>query len=84
MVKSGNNVKSACFCHVLRHNSAIFEDIDLKFLYTFFLVIPIYQLLTYIPSFKEKKKFRGNILKKEKILTILKIFEIFKSEIAVF
>ena len=30
-VKSWNDVKSACFWHVLCHISAIFEDIDLKF-----------------------------------------------------
>ena len=30
-VKSRNDVKSACFLHVLCHISAIFEDIDLKF-----------------------------------------------------
>ena len=30
-VKSRNDVKSACFWHVLCHISAIFEDIDLKF-----------------------------------------------------
>ena len=29
-VKSRNDVKSACFWHVLRYISAIFEDIDLK------------------------------------------------------
>ena len=29
--KSRNDVKSACFWHVLCHISAIFEDIDLKF-----------------------------------------------------
>ena len=30
-VKSRNDVKSACFLHVLCYISAIFEDIDLKF-----------------------------------------------------
>ena len=30
-VKSRNDVKSACFWHVLCYISAIFEDIDLKF-----------------------------------------------------
>ena len=30
-VKSRNDVKSACFRHVLCHISAIFEDIDLEF-----------------------------------------------------
>ena len=30
-VKSRNDVKSACFGHVLCYISAIFEDIDLKF-----------------------------------------------------
>ena len=31
VVKSQNYVKSACFWHGLYHNSAIFEDIELKF-----------------------------------------------------
>ena len=40
-VKYRNEVKSACFSHVLCHISAIFEDIDLKFVHIFMRHCPL-------------------------------------------
>ena len=40
MVKSPNNVKSACFRHVLLDNSAIFEGMDLKLCTHIHLTLP--------------------------------------------
>ena len=61
-VKSRNDVKSACFLHVLCYISAIFEDIDLK------LCTHIHETL---PSnicygFLKILILRGKILKKKK------------------
>ena len=82
-VKSRNDVKSACFLHVLCHISAIFEDIDLKF------CTHIHQLLpsNILSGFLKILILRGEILKKKKIVKIFENFEKFstfsKSEIAV-
>ena len=61
-VKSRNDVKSACFWHVLCHISAIFEDIDLKF------CTHIYQLLpsNILSGFLKILILRGKILEKKK------------------
>ena len=61
-VKSRNDVKSACFWHVLCHISAIFEDIDLKF------CTHIYQPLTsnILSGFLKILILRVKILKKKK------------------
>ena len=60
MVKSRNDVKNVCFRHVLCHNSAIFEHIDLK------LCTHIHQPLPsnkfYVFS-KKKKYFEGENVK---------------------
>ena len=65
-VKSRNDVKSACFRHVLCHISVIFEDIDLKF------CTHIYQLLpsNILSGFLKILILRGKILKKKKIVKI--------------
>ena len=61
-VKSRNDVKSACFLHVLCHISAIFEDIDLKF------CTRIHQplLSNILSGFLKILILRGKILKKKK------------------
>ena len=62
MVKSRNDVKSACFLDVLCHISAIFEDIDLKF------CTHIHQPLTsnILYGFLKILILRGKILKSKK------------------
>ena len=75
--------KFGCFQHVLCHNSAIFEDIDLKF------YIHIHQPLPFniLHVFFENFVFKGKMFRKYKILRIFFIFLEFskfdKSEIAV-
>ena len=61
-VKSRNDVKSACFLHVLCYISAIFEDIDLKFCTHIHETLPsnIYY------GFLKILILRGKILKKKK------------------
>ena len=70
-VKSRNDVKNACFLHVLCYISAIFEDIDLKF------CTHIHETLRSNISYGFLKILilRGEILKKKK--KMLKILEIF-------
>ena len=69
--KSRNDVKSACFLHVLCYISAIFEDIDLKF------CTHIHETLSsnICYGFLKILILRGKILKKKK--KMLKILEIF-------
>ena len=76
--------KFGCFQHVLCHNSAIFEDIDLK-LYTH-----IHQPLpsNILHAFLKNFVFKGNMFRKYKILGIFYYFfrnfsKFEKSEIAV-
>ena len=83
-IKSRNDVKSACFLHVLCHISAIFEDIDLKF------CTHIYQPLSsnIFSVFFENFDFEGeNFEREKKIVENFGNFEEFskfsKSEIAV-
>ena len=75
-VKSRNDVKSACFLHVLCHISAIFEDIDLKF------CTHIHQPFSsniYVRFF-ENFDFEGENFEKEKKLSkILKILKNFQN-----
>ena len=61
-VKSRNDVKSACFLHVLCYISAIFEDIDLKF------CTHIHETLPYniCYGFLKILILRGKFLKKKK------------------
>ena len=61
-VKTRNDVKSACFLHVLCYISAIFEDIDLKFVHIFMR----HYSLTYVTVFLEKKLFGEKLFRKEK------------------
>ena len=60
--KSRNDVKSACFLHVFRHISAIFEDIDLK------LCVHIHQplLSNVLYVFFENFDFEGGNFEKRK------------------
>ena len=60
--KVANDVKSACFLHVLCNISAIFEDIDLKFCTHIHETLP--SNICY--GFFEIFDFEGNILKKKK------------------
>ena len=69
-VKSRNDVKSACFLHVLCYISAIFEDIDLKFCTHIHETMP--SNICY--GFLKISILRGKILKKKK--KMLKILEI--------
>ena len=72
-VKSRNDVKSACFLHVLCYISAIFEDIDLKFCTHIHETLPsniCYGFLKFLI-------LRGEFLKKKK--KMLKILEIFRN-----
>ena len=77
-VKSRNDVKSACFWHVLCHISAFFEDINLKF------CTHIYQPLSssILSGFLKILILRGKILKKKKkcwqFWKFWGIFKIFK------
>ena len=61
-VKSRNDVKSACFLHVLCYISAIFEDIDLKFCTHIHETLP--SNICY--GFLNILILRGKILKKKK------------------
>ena len=61
-VKSRNDVKSACFLHVLCYISAIFEDIDLKFCTHIHETFP--SNICY--GFLKILVLRGKILKKKK------------------
>ena len=77
-VKSRNDVKSACFLHVLCYISAIFEDIDLKFCTHIHETLPsniCYGFLIILI-------LRGKILKKKKkcrkFWKCLEIFNILK------
>ena len=75
-VKSRNDVKSACFLHVLCYISAIFEDIDLKFCTHIHETLP--SNIWYV--FLKILILRGKILKKKKkMLTILEIFGNFQN-----
>ena len=74
-VKSRNDVKSACFLHVLCYISAIFEDIDLKFCTHIHETLP--SNICY--GFLKILIFRGKILKKENKLKILEIFGNFQN-----
>ena len=69
-VKSRNDVKSACFLHVLCYISAIFEDIDLKFCTHIHETLPsnIYY------GFLKILILRGKILKKKKNVENFEIF----------
>ena len=82
-VKSRNDVKSACFLHVLCYISAIFEDIDLKFCTHIHETLP--SNICY--GFLKILILRGKILKKKKNVENFGIFwnfsKISKSEIAV-
>ena len=74
-VKSRNDVKSACFLHVVCYISAIFEDIDLKFCTHIHETLP--SNICY--GFLKILILRGKILKKKKkILKILDFFGISK------
>ena len=74
-VKSRNDVKSACFLHVLCYISVIFEDIDLKF------CTHIHETLSsnICYGFLKILILRGKILKNKKMLKILEIFGNFKN-----
>ena len=61
-VKSRNDVKSACFLHVLCYISAIFEDIDLTFCTHIHETLP--SNICY--GFLKILILRGKILKKKK------------------
>ena len=75
-VKSRNDVKSACFLHVLCHISAIFEDIDLKFCTHIHQPLPT----NILSGFLKISILRGKILeKKKKLLKILKIWRNFQN-----
>ena len=82
-VKSRNDVKSACFGHVLCHISAIFEDIDLKFCAHIHQPLPSNILY----GFLKILILRGEILKKKKNVENFGNFwefsKFWKSEIAV-
>ena len=74
-MKSRNDVKSACFLHVLCYISVIFEDIDLKFCTHIHETLP--SNICY--GFLKILILRGKILKKKnKMLKILKFLGIFK------
>ena len=74
-VKSRNDVKSACFLHVLCYISAIFEDIDLKYCTHIHETLP--SNICY--GFLKILILRGKILKKKKkMLKMLDFFGIFK------
>ena len=77
-VKSRNDVKSACFLHVLCYISAIFEDIDLKFCTHIHATLP--SNICY--GFLKILILRGKILKKKKkcwkFWIFLEIFKILK------
>ena len=74
-VKSRNDVKSACFLHVLCYISAIFEDIDLKFCTHIHETLP--SNICY--GFLKSLILKGKILKKkEKMLKFWKFLGIFK------
>ena len=72
-IKSRNDVKSACFLHVLCYISAIFEDIDLKFCTDTHETLPSNIWYGFLKIFI----LRGKILKKKK--KCLKILEIFRN-----
>ena len=78
-VKSRNDVKSACFWHVLCHISAIFEDIDFKFCTHIHQPLPS----NILSGFFENFDFEGKIFKKKKklsnILEILRNFQNFQN-----
>ena len=69
-VKSRNDVKSACFLHVLYYISAIFEDIDLKFCTHIYETLP--SNICY--GFLKILILRGKILKKKKNVENFGIF----------
>ena len=73
-VKSRNDVKSACFLHVLCHISAIFEDIDFKFCTHIHQPLPS----NILSGFLKILILRGKILKKKKKLKILEILRNFQ------
>ena len=61
-VKSRNDVKSACFLHVLCYISAVFEDIDLNFFTHIHETLPSNNCY----GFLKILILRGKILKKKK------------------
>ena len=61
-VKSRNDVKSACFLHVLCYISAIFEDIDLKFCTHIHETLPSEHILRFFENFD----FEGENFEKRK------------------
>ena len=69
-VKSRNDVKSACFLHVLRYISAIFDDIELKFCTHIHKTLP--SNICY--DFLKILILRENFEKEKKMLKILEIF----------
>ena len=74
-VKSRNDVKSACFWHVLYYISAIFEDIDLKFCTHIHETLPSNICYGFLKIFIWGKLFR----KEKKSWTLFwKFSEIFK------
>ena len=62
--------KFGCFQHVLCHNSAIFEDIDLKFCTDIHQPLPS----NILHAFFENFVFKGEMFRKYKILRIFLIF----------
>ena len=80
-----NDVKSACFLHVLCHISAIFEDIDLKFCTHIHQPFPLKYCLFFL--LLKILILRGTILKKKKNVENFENVEEFsnfsKTEIAV-
>ena len=71
-VKSRNDVKSACFLHVLCYISAIFEDIDLKFCTHIHETLP--SNISYV--FLKILIWGKNVSKRKKIFEIVKILKI--------
>ena len=49
--KSQNDVKSACFWHVLCHISAVLEDIDLKFCAHINQLLPFKTIVRFVENF---------------------------------
>ena len=74
-IESRNDVKNACFWHVLCHISAIFEDIDLQLCAHIHQPLPSNTFTVFFENFN----FEGeNFEKGKKMLTILEIWQIFK------
>ena len=75
-VKSRNDVKSACFLHILCYISAIFEDIDLKICTHIHETLPANIYYGFLKNFD----FEGeNFEKEKKVLKILEFFGNFQN-----